>query len=282
MKNLILCLVLFLLLPAASTSQVKINEVLYNTATTGDDRIELKNFGSTSVDVSGWWFCNLGTYIRIDAMTVVSGTLNIPPGGILALSGRSLNNTLTDLGLYNDEVVAGSSAEFANASLMEDFVQWGAGGLSRESVAVSKGIWSAGDFVPTVASAGNSIEYDGEGNSASDWFDQANPTIGAENGIVTSVNDDLVGIPDEFILAQNYPNPFNPETTIRYELPEAVNVLLVIYDNLGREVTRLVDGTQGAGVYHVVWDARRLPSGVYSYRLKAGPYTQSKQMVLMK
>ena len=169
MKCLALLFVSIILVPSISNAQVKINEVLYSTS---DDQIELKNFGTSSVDVSNWWFCSLFGYDQLSNMTIISGSLNISSGGILALSGKNLNDSNADLGLY-------STADFGSSSAMEDFVQWGASGQGRESVAVGKGIWTTGDFVPTVGS-GNSIEYDGDGDSSSDWEDQANPTIGSE------------------------------------------------------------------------------------------------------
>nr|MBX2820887.1 T9SS type A sorting domain-containing protein [Rhodothermaceae bacterium] len=89
-------------------------------------------------------------------------------------------------------------------------------------------------------------------------------------------------LPKEFALAQNYPNPFNPQTTIHYELPEAVQVRLVVYDMLGREVVTLVDKEQQAGRYDVNFDASRLASGMYLYRIHAGEFTQVQKMVLAK
>ena len=149
---------------------LRINEVLFSTS---NDQIELKNFGSESVDVSTWWFCSLFAYAPIGNLNIVSGSLNIPPGGILAVSGFNLNNTAADLGLYETN-------NFTSSGAMHDFVQWGSAANGRESVAAGKGIWTAGDFTSTV-SAGQSIEFDGDGRSASDWANQANPTIGTEN-----------------------------------------------------------------------------------------------------
>ncbi len=149
---------------------LRINEVLYSTA---NDQIELKNFGSESVDVSTWWFCSLFAYAPISNLNIVSGSLNIPPGGILAVSGFNLSNTSADLGLYETN-------NFTSSGAMHDFVQWGSAANGRESVAVGKGIWTAGDFT-SIAVAGHSIEFDGEGRSSSDWANQANPTIGAQN-----------------------------------------------------------------------------------------------------
>ena len=89
-------------------------------------------------------------------------------------------------------------------------------------------------------------------------------------------------LPDVVRLYGNYPNPFNPTTEIRFDLPQAMHTLLVIYDAMGREVERLVDGTLEPGVQRVTWDATDMPSGVYVYRLKADAFNRSQHMVLLK
>ncbi len=88
--------------------------------------------------------------------------------------------------------------------------------------------------------------------------------------------------PDAFRLASNYPNPFNPVTTIAFALPQAEAVQLVVYDVTGREVARLVEGPMAAGRHQIQFDASGLPSGVYLYRLTAGPFTETRRMVLVK
>jgi hypothetical protein len=93
--------------------------------------------------------------------------------------------------------------------------------------------------------------------------------------------------PTSYQLSQNYPNPFNPETTIRYQVPESSPVSLVIYNLLGQRVRTLVEETKEAGYHHVQWDGRdewggTVASGVYFYHMKAGPYSQSKKMTLLK
>ena len=89
-------------------------------------------------------------------------------------------------------------------------------------------------------------------------------------------------LPETYALHQNYPNPFNPETTIHYELPEAEQVTLRIFDTLGRVVAVLVDGPRAAGRYDVTFDASGLPSGVYLYQIRAGTFVESRRLVLLK
>ncbi|MDH7560890.1 MAG: T9SS type A sorting domain-containing protein, partial [bacterium] len=89
-------------------------------------------------------------------------------------------------------------------------------------------------------------------------------------------------VPTEYALRQNYPNPFNPSTTIQFALPRDGEVSLVVHDALGRPVTTLVNGRMTAGYYSVNFDASNLPSGVYLCRLKAGEYTETRKLTLMK
>lgn len=92
---------------------------------------------------------------------------------------------------------------------------------------------------------------------------------------------------EDTLETDNYPNPFNPRTTIRYSLPAAVDVQLVVYDALGRRVRTLVAAGQNAGAHDVSWDGsddagRQVPSGVYVYHLRAGSEEVSRRMLLLK
>ena len=89
-------------------------------------------------------------------------------------------------------------------------------------------------------------------------------------------------IPQRFALYQNYPNPFNPVSTIRYDLPEAAAISLIIYDVLGREVARLADGAREPGYYEIQWVGRGFPSGIYVARFAAFGYSKSIKMLLLK
>jgi len=89
-------------------------------------------------------------------------------------------------------------------------------------------------------------------------------------------------VPVSFALAQNYPNPFNPATVISYQLAVNSFVSIKVYDELGREVARLVNGDQTAGNHSVRWNAANFSSGVYFYDLSAGNFHAVRKMVLMK
>jgi PKD repeat protein len=89
-------------------------------------------------------------------------------------------------------------------------------------------------------------------------------------------------IPTELTLQQNYPNPFNPSTTISYGVPEETHVTLKVFNLLGEEVATLVNGLQAPGAYHVRFDARGLPSGIYLYVVQAGEARVVRRFVLMK
>jgi len=102
------------------------------------------------------------------------------------------------------------------------------------------------------------------------------------SGIPLGVALTELDVPQEFALKQNSPNPFNPSTRIRYALKQPANTRLVLYDNLGRVVKVLVEEKQKAGWYEVEFYAGDLASGVYFYRLDAGPLSKIRKMLLIK
>jgi hypothetical protein len=94
-------------------------------------------------------------------------------------------------------------------------------------------------------------------------------------------------VPTRYAVAQNYPNPFNPSTVIRYDTPKSGPVSLIVYDINGREVARLVNEVEPAGRYEVRFDAGGarsggIASGVYFYTVRAGTFTQTRKMILIK
>ena len=113
--------------------------------------------------------------------------------------------------------------------------------------------------------------------------------IGTSSGYVYKNDATLTGtsessnvIPTHFNVSQNYPNPFNPSTQISYDLPKQARVKLIIYDLLGKEVTKLVDETKEAGRYTVTFNAAKYASGLYFYKVTADNYSSIKKMILIK
>ena len=94
-------------------------------------------------------------------------------------------------------------------------------------------------------------------------------------------------IPSEFKLYQNYPNPFNPTTIIRFQIKDSRFTTLKIYDILGREVITLVNEKLQAGIYEIPFSINsitnnQMPSGIYFYKLRAGDFTETRKMVMIK
>jgi len=90
-----------------------------------------------------------------------------------------------------------------------------------------------------------------------------------------------------YSLRQNYPNPFNPVTHISYDIIEATNVTIRIYDLLGRSVKTLVNERKDVGTYTTLWNGldqngSKVASGVYIYRLETERFNTTKKMLLLK
>ena len=114
--------------------------------------------------------------------------------------------------------------------------------------------------------------------AGSGWALEESFTVGE----ATSVEQVGDNVPIVHSLYQNYPNPFNPMTTITFDLPQPGNVVLTVYDVLGREVEVLVSGDYPAGSFKARWNATGFASGVYVYKLQAGRYTETRKMQLVK
>lgn len=99
----------------------------------------------------------------------------------------------------------------------------------------------------------------------------------------TAVEDnDKNGLSTKYILSQNYPNPFNPTTTINYSIPKESFVTIKIYDVVGKEVAVIVNENKSAGSYSIEFDASKLVSGIYFYRMQTGNFIETKKLILIK
>lgn len=134
----------------------------------------------------------------------------------------------------------------------------------------------------------------GLSNPADIYINKNGDTLGVPNsgnntvtfhniGNIAGVQQINSNIPEKFALHQNYPNPFNPNTKITFDITESsANVKLAVYNTLGQMTAILVNEALTAGSYEVSFDAGKLSSGVYYYRLETGSYTEMKKMVLVK
>ncbi|HBX67606.1 MAG TPA: hypothetical protein DEG32_16150 [Balneolaceae bacterium] len=139
------------------------------------------------------------------------------------------------------------------------------------------------------ATSSFSLALTGTGSTYQDftWTVSESSSKGFENDgqefrIPSSNEDENPTIAEDFKLHQNYPNPFNPTTNISYELKNAVDVTLSVYNVLGQKVVTLVSGMKTAGSHSATFDASGLSSGVYFYQLRAGEVTFTQKMLLSK
>ena len=148
-------------------------------------------------------------------------------------------------------------------------------------------------FAPSMVPAQSvTYSYDKDGRLVLATYDQAitirytydgnNNIVGIATETASPVAAEASAIPIEFALHSNYPNPFNPSSTIRFDVARSVRVVLRVHNILGQEVARLVDETRGPGRYTVIFDADRLPSGLYIYSIEMGDFSMSNRMLLVK
>ena len=104
--------------------------------------------------------------------------------------------------------------------------------------------------------------------------------VGRYDGDILSTEEDVVA--STFALERNYPNPFNPTTQIEYTLPERSQVTLQIFNNLGQNVSVLVNEQKSAGYHRATFNASGLSSGIYMYKLTTPSFTETKKMLLIK
>ena len=117
------------------------------------------------------------------------------------------------------------------------------------------------------------------GNNTNDAF-ILKTTTGGENLVGNgSISNRILS---SYRLFQNYPNPFNPVTLINYKIPEQNYVKLTVYNVIGKEIVTLVNEVKQAGNYEATFDGTDLPSGVYFCTLKAGEFTETKKMLMIK
>ncbi|NHZ87415.1 MAG: T9SS type A sorting domain-containing protein [Planctomycetia bacterium] len=193
MKNIkYTVLALILLFETSIIAQVVINEVQYDPpgVDTGNEWIEVKNIGAGPITMAGYDInATSGDYYTFPAL------FTVPASAFVIIHWRTVGVDDFDFSDNVAHLYTGTSGYTANmgnttgwvalfnstthsSATIIDYMEYGAGGLTWESSAVTAGIWTAGDFASDVVE-GHSLEYDGSGDAGTDWFDQSTPTDNA-------------------------------------------------------------------------------------------------------
>ena len=244
------------------TATIIVNEFLASNETccgsdifgSGEDFVELYNYGTAPVNIEGWGFSDSEGSIATTAPDTT-----IPPGGFLILWYTGETNGFPEI---DAKLSSGGETVYG-----ED---------------------SSGTMVFSVSfdAQDEDVSY-GRYPDGSDTWQQMNPTPGSTNTNLLSNDNSLYSAPEYFSLGQNYPNPFNPQTQFHYDLPKSGNIHLAIYDVLGKEVYTVLNGYQRTGKHNVLWTGinnkgLQVESGIYFYRLTTDSEITTKKMVYTK
>jgi hypothetical protein len=244
-----------------SNSVILMNEIYSNGKSTTHpelDWIELYNYSSAAVSIAGYKIYDSGGQGGTKPKMTIAAGITIPAKGYYVVT--------TDISTTTDPSGFGLSSGGEEVWL-ED-----ATGIIVDDVI----------FPALTETQSYSRVPDG-----TTWKVSSTVTGGTTNGTGTAV-ERTDAIPTGFSLDQNYPNPFNPSTMISYQLPVSGYTTLNVYDQLGKEITTLVNEFQSAGSYRVNFNAevksnnQNISSGVYFYKLTSSNFTVTKKMILMK
>jgi len=207
--------------------------------------------------------------------------LGTSQNGVFLSNDSSKSWKLINDGLLNKYVISTTSDDSGNVVLGT----YGSPFLLKDSVnswqSLSNGFPHT--FTTSLAISPQGILFAGTQDygiyRTSTYLKKRIPTIYTQNDTLPPVPLPVI---TDYNLFQNYPNPFNSTTTIKYQLPKSGQVMLKIYDMLGKEVATLVNEQKVAGRYQAIFNASSLASGVYIYRLNVNDFISVKKMVLLK
>jgi len=275
-------------------SQPPVSGVMDNASSfKGSVIVDLDNDGGTDVIVAGW--LNSKVYlVAEDESTheIVSYEIADFAPYAVRLNGASAGDLDGD---GKPDMVFGSRYMAGNSAKVPIFRLEFQGGDKKVAAnyqmsIIDSAYWSKNGDMDVICVA--NIDGDSEdevlytqGYSRGNSNDDPMPIIvlDLQHTPIVSVEKENDVVPAQFFLDQNYPNPFNPTTEIKFGITESANVDLRIYDALGKEVAVLINNEfMNAGSYNVKFDASKLASGNYIYRMTAGANTVSKKMQLLK
>ena len=256
----------------------------------GDQWVGLTSVGAYSSEVYVVEVTTLSdSTSESDAMTTYRVVANMDEGNFESesASGYSVDNIAPMM-------VTGLSAEVTDGMVMLSWEHSGANDFSHYMIYYG----TVADFIPSeetmigthsLPSFEHNVEEMGDHYYVVSAMDlNENESEYSEEVNVTLLSlVDVHGLPETFALHQNYPNPFNPSTTIRFDLPEASNVSLIIFDMMGREVATLMSGQVDAGYHFIQWDGTNsigssVAAGVYIYTIQTGKHRDVNKMIYLK
>ena len=247
----------------AVISNVVINEFLADNETViadqdgeFDDWIELYNNTDSEIGLEGYFLTDDGTDLT---------QWRLPDTSIAAFG-------FLTIWADNDEEQVGLHANFKISASGESLFL-----LNLDTIVVNEI-----SFSEQVEDFSMGRYPDGSGS-----FRTLSPTYNSSNQLLTSILGEFTSLPDQFRLSQNYPNPFNPSTTLRYHLPEAEMVTLIIYDIQGKVVNTVVTGAQARGWHQFSWDGLndsgvQISTGVYLASLQTATQSGRVKMLFLK
>jgi hypothetical protein len=288
MKKITLLVFLSLLLTGLVYPQVKVTIKLANPAM---DTVGIFKWDVQAIVPSGQVWIVGSSNIRIDFRTTPTGKLTVHPdnqtnGGVRG-ANTNLNNN-SSYGWMTTTSINGGTAISLNIvwNTVGNCYHMGPGTYTLGKIRFNKTDTSFSfcthDTIrcSTIQGQSSVIQDSVTALSYPTQWARTNPSDTCTS--LVGVGNQNAVIPTVFKLYNNYPNPFNPMTTIKYDIPKAGIVRIVIFDILGREVETIVNEKKEPGSYEIHWDAGRYASGTYICRIEAGDFKDTKKMVLIK
>ena len=278
MKKLLITAIFMIVLISTGNSAVKVNLFLANPRYTGSSYV---TFDVMLTVLSGQSWRVGSSNIRIDWVTV-------PASGVSIRAENPAFNPNTNIH-SNGSYAPMTSTSILGGGTISLNIAWNTTGpLYR----FNPGTYTLGSIRFNRLDTNSCIRLNFRTNcvlqdsitqllNPADWTFSNDTTCYLLNGVLGTSNAGNE-IPKVFKLYTNYPNPFNPTTNIKYDVPKGTYVTLSIYDILGREIEKLVNGYMQPGSYQVEWNASNYASGTYFYRFESDAYNQVKKMSLIK
>lgn len=212
---------------------------------------------------------------------IISGPNTLSPGDtatfIVKISGGPLVKAGTDIAVRNGtlDVISGSGLQ----KMGDELTHTEPKAPVNDTVSFSfQYIAPATLGYDTLFANGNSVNFDGT-NSGDMWNFASDKLVMISIPAGNSNNHNMI---KDFRLYQNYPNPFNPSTNIKFDVPKAGDVKIVIYNTTGQEIQTLVNKKLQQGTYETTFNGSNLNSGVYFYKIISNGFTETKRMLLIK